>query len=182
MISEVLDIINESWKGLHIDQRLYGLAQTMIRIQGSEREFLPCVVDKTGEGEYVGLDDVYSIIVYHKLNNISSSQTNKGMGDRFGDIQNNYTLSAFVYWDRKRCNKMPDELLLALQARTPIMVTDLQDTKTLRIRITGANTNSFQNYSTEYQGTEFKLAANYNLMKIDYTIETTFNPDCLKDC
>lgn len=182
MISEVLDIINESWKGLHIDMKTYGLSQSVIRTMGSEREFLPGLVDRTGEIQYVGLDDVYSIIVYHKLNNISSSQTNKGMGDRFGDIQNNYTLSAFVYWDRKRYNKLPDELLLVLQARTPIMVTDLQDTKTLRIRITGANTNSIQNYSAEYQGIEFKLPANANLMKVDYTIETTFNPDCLKDC
>lgn len=182
MINEVLDIINESLKGLAPDQKVYGLAQTVIRVQGQERELLPGVVDKTGEIQYVGIDDLYSVIIYHKLNSIASTQTTKGVGDRPGDIQNNYSLSAFVYWDRKKYNKLPDELLLVIQARLPIIVKGLHDTKMLRIKPTGAITNSLQVFSQEYQGAKFNLPANANLMRIDYTLESTFNPDCLKDC
>lgn len=182
MIEEILEIINSSLEGLHLDQKVYGLAQTVIRVQGSEQDALPGLVERNGEIKYVGIDDVDSIIIYHKLNGLTSTQQNKGIGDRPGDVKNNYNMSAIAYWDRKRYNKMPDEFMMIIQSRIPSIVTGLDKIKTLMIKPTGAVTNSIQVFSQEYNGTKFNLPSNANLMRIDYTIETTFNPDCLKEC
>lgn len=182
MVSEIIDILNNSLSGLHPDAVLYGLAQTVVRTQGSETDALPGLVNKDGEIKYVGIDDIYSIIIYHKLNSLSSTPKNNGRGDNPGDLTTSFGLSMIVYWDRKRYNKLPDEVVFIAQARLPQLIKDTDDVKLIKIKVGSANFNSLQVFTQEYSGTKFDLPPNANLMNLNYTIEATFNPACLPAC
>lgn len=182
MVRDILKILNTELKGLTSDESIYGLTQSILRIQGLEREILPCVVSEDGEGKYVGLDDVKSVIIYHKLNSSSTRYLTNGKGDNPGDIVNTYAMSLLIYWDRKRLNKYPDEMLQVIQARIPVLILDMPNTKSVRTQIGNSNFNSLQVYGQEYQETNPKLPANINLMQVNYTIEITFNPACIESC
>jgi hypothetical protein len=182
MIEEIIDILNGSLTGLHRDEKLYGLAQSVIRKQGTEIELLPGLIDKTGEVQYVGIDDVSAFILYHKLNTLSTTAKNNGHGDKPGDLVSTYGLSMIIYWDRKRLNKMPDELLMLFHARLPQMITSIPNVKMTKIKTGNANFSSLQAYNQEYQGASFNLPPNVNLINLNYTIEMTFNPACLPTC
>lgn len=182
MINEVLSILNNALTGLHADEKIYGMAQSVVRVSGSVTELLPGTIDRTGEVTYVGIDDVSSLILYHKLNSLSTVAKTNGVGDKPGDMVNTYGLSTIIYWDRRRYNKMPDELILVIQARLPQIITGIADIKLTKIKTGNANFNSLQVYTQEYQGTEFKLPPSANLIQLGLTIEITFNPDCLPDC
>ena len=183
MIREVIHILNKQLEGIKPDQSVYGLAQSVLRVQGVERELLPAIIQKDGEASpYVGIDDIKSLIIYHKLLSSQSAIINNGKGDNPGDITNTYSMALFLYWDRNRLDIMPDELLMMIQARFPVIITGITDVKTLRVRIGSSNMNSLQVYSQEYQESQPKLPANIHLMQINYTIELTFNPACIKAC
>jgi hypothetical protein len=182
MVNEIIDILNETLGGLHSSQVMYGIAQSMERVQGTEREILPCLVDTVGEGKYVGIDDVKSIIGYHKLNVASSTQVNNGKGDNPGDLINTYSLSMILYWDRKRFNQVADDLLMLIQSRWPILIVGAPDTKVVRVRLVNANFNSLQIYAQEYALENSKLPPQMSMAQFNYTIEITFNPACIKAC
>lgn len=182
MVNEIIDILNESLAGLTTSQVMYGVAQSMERTQGTEREILPCIVDRTGEGKYVGIDDVKTIIGYHKLNSATSVQVNNGKGDNPGDLTNTYSLSMILYWDRRRFNQLSDDLLMLIQSRWPILVLNMPDTKVVRIRLGNAIFNSLQIYAQEYALENPKLPPYASLAQFNYTIEITFNPACIKAC
>lgn len=181
MIQDIIDTINQALSGIFPAQKCYSLAQSVLRNQGSEVEVLPGEVNKDGEIVYVGLDDVYSLITYHKLSSIATTQLPNGRGDNPGDLQNNYQLSLVAYWDRKKLNAMPDEMLLLLQSRWPRILVGA-DIKTGTANFGATITNSLQIFNTEYQGTKFRLPANHSLMQINYTLSITFNPLCIPKC
>ena len=182
MIVEILDLINDQLKGIDPAEKVYGQAQTVIRISGSEQDELPGLIGADGEIKYVGIDDVESIIIYHKVNSVSIIQQNNGRGDAVGDMQDTFSLSLIAYWDRKKIKFLPDQLLLMLQARLPQEVRGITDIKTVRIRPVNTILNTLQIFNTEYRGNSFKLPANIHLIQLNYNIETVFNPDCFRKC
>lgn len=182
MVNDVIHILNAQLNDLVLGQAVYGLAQTVLRTQGTEREMLPCIVSSDGEGKYVGIDDIRPFISYHKLNSATSSQIANGKGDNPGDISNSYSMAQLIYWDRKRFNKLPDQILLLIQARWPQIILSMPDTKMVRIRISNSVMNSLQVYSQEYQVANPNLPANIHLMQINYNIEIAFNPACVETC
>lgn len=182
MISEVLDLINEQLMGINPAEKIYGQAQTVHRISGSETDELPGIIGADGEIKYVGIDDVESIIIYHKLNAGSIIQQNNGRGDTVGDLQDTFSLSLITYWDRKKIKLMPDQMLLLIQARMPQEIRGIKDIKTIRIRPVNINLNTLQIFNTEYRSNIFRLPANIHLIQLNYNIETVFNPDCFREC
>jgi len=182
MVNELIHILNESLDGLTVSQAAYGLAQTVERITGTEREILPGVIGSDGECKYVGIDDIKSLIVYHKLNSSSTAALPNGKGENPGDLVNTFSMSMYLYWDRKRFNKQPDEVLILIQARWPQLIMQVPDAKTVRIRVGTTNFNSLQIYSQEYALQNARLPPQMNLAQFNYTIEITFNPACLNAC
>lgn len=183
MVREVVTILNERLTGLVRESAVYGLAQSVLRVQGTVREVLPCVVLPDGEGKYVGIDDVNSLIMYHKLNNATSAQVpNSGKGDNPADLTNSYGMALVIFWDRRKLDKMQDDMMVLVQANIPILITGMPDIKTTRVRVTSSVLDSLQVYTQEYQSENPKLPANILMMQMNYTIDLTFNPACIKAC
>jgi hypothetical protein len=182
MVNKVIDTLNPLLDGIVTSQIVYGLAETTIRLRGSVRVGFPGVIMANGEVKYVGIDDVKSIIIYHKLNSATTTALNNGKGDNPGDLVNAYSMSLLVYWDRRKLNLYPDELFQIIQARWPQVIMGIPDTKVVRIRISNSNMNSLQVFSQEYSYEDQKIPENVQLMQVNYTTEITFNPACITAC
>jgi hypothetical protein len=174
--------INETFKGLLPDLKVFGLAQLVRRQTGSVEETLPGIIDRDGEVTFVGPDDIDAVRIYHRLTGATSSRsTNKGVGDSENDIVNSYQMAMIVYMDHKRSKLFPEELFLYLQANMPDGLNS-EPYKRISIRTGNIIFNSQAIYAAEYAGSEFKLPAEQSLFQINYTIETTFKKGCFSKC
>lgn len=183
MISSVIDEINKRFTKLFETVpgvKIYGLAQTMLRKQGSELELIPALVDYIGEGKYIGIDDTAPVIIYHKSNSITSTiDTKRGYGQEVGAIVNTYSNSIIVYLSRKRLQMLPDELFLYLQAAMPSVFK--MPPFEIVIKQTTVILNSQQVWASEYQR-DFTLPPEANLLAVNYTVESSFKKNCFDKC
>lgn len=181
MINPIINKINEQLSKV-FEGKIYGLAQSVIRIIGNEAEIIPALVDYEGEGKYVGLDDTYPVIIYHKLNSLKTENAKyKGYGDDNADQVNTYDNSLIVYYDRKKLKKLPDEMYLKIQISVQENL-KIDPFKTVSIKFNNVILNSAQVFANEYRGTAYKLAPEKNLIAINYTVESTFKKGCFDKC
>lgn len=183
MISKIIDSINEDLKKFFEEAKIFGLAQSIIRKQGAEIELIPALVNYGGEAIYVGFDDVYPLMIYHKMNSMISSLSdkNRGYGDAGADQVNTYQNSMIVYMDRKKLKKLPDEIYMKIQGGFPERL-KIDPFKTVTIKFSNVILNSQQVFASEYQGNSYSLSPEKNLFAINYTIESTFSKGCFDNC
>lgn len=184
MNSVFIHEINEGLKDLFKsfkNAKVYGLAQSVIRKQGTREDLLPCVISKDGESTYIGIDDVYSIIAYHKTSSMSFKLVGSPSGDSIGDIQNTYQNTLYVYLDTKKTKLLPEELILYIQANFPDWLI-IKPYLTVRTSFTNVILNTQVVYASEYKVTDSKLSAHQHLFAINYNIESTHKKGCFDKC
>jgi len=181
MIFDIIKAINKDFSGIHPEEKFFGIAQTIEFMRAGEKIRMPSIIDFTGELKYVGIDDVNSLMVYHKLNSATVTQLTNGNGDHFGDIRNTFSIGMYVYWDTLKLKLYADQLIMLLQSRLPVTVKGLQDIKQVVIRQITANTNTLQLYGQEYL-IENQLPPTKQILQINYNIEITFNSNCFREC
>jgi hypothetical protein len=175
-IHDIVGKINESLDLPQAD--IHCIAQTVLR----KDEKLPAVIGKKGEGLYVGFDDKKGIILYHKLNAVTTSiKVKSGYGDSAGAIANSYAMSMIVFLNRKKVNLYADELFTTIQSQFPQNVT-LTPYNTITISFNNVILNDLQVYAQEYLSETYRLTPEHNLFQINYTVETTFSKDCFNTC
>lgn len=142
----------------------------------------PYVINKTGEGKFVGTDDINPLSLYHKCSGIQISQR---LGTGYGDLISfevyTYQCAMIVFVDRKKVCIAPDELVLLIQAHLQDRI-DVEDYRSVLVRLINVNLNSAQVFAQEYPGAENKLKLEQNIIQISYTIEAVFDPACLPKC
>ena len=132
--------------------------------------------------KYVGADDKYPLVAYHKLGSLTSrSVEGNGYGRDAGTQTNVYSNSLVVFLNRKHCKLYPDELLLYIQANLPEQLSVDPYTR-VYTTITTTQLDAETVYAQEYQKAPFELKADQYLFRINYTIETTFKKGCFKTC
>lgn len=183
MNSVFIHEINASLKDLFKsfkNAKVYGLAESVIRKQGSREDFLPCEIHKDGEANYIGIDDIYSVISYHKENSITVSIGKNANGDGIGDTVNTYQNTLIVYLDSKKTKLQPSELFLYIQSAFPEQII-LKPYKLIFVRFANVILNTQVVYSAEYK-VDSKLSAHQHLFAINYNIESTHKKGCFDKC
>ena len=177
-INEQIAPLFKKWTG----SQIHGMAQSMNREAGGKTETLPCLVDKKGEGIYIGIDDKYPVIIYHKAGQIIGTQkTGSGYGDSIADQVNTASISMVVFIDRKKIEMLPDEVAMMIQANLADGL-KVKDYKSVTVRIQNIILNTQQVFASEYQNTPYKIKSSQNLFVINYQIESTFNKRCFATC
>jgi hypothetical protein len=178
-LNEFVHIINEELKGLVPGMQVFGIAETVMR--GSEP--VPAIVNITGDYQYVGIDDIKSLIIYHRVGSVSIKRgTVRGFGDEPNNYVNTYQMGMIVYMDMKRTALTPDALLLYIQARMPGMFkVDPYPTDVI-ITLNNVILNGRTVWAAEYGDLSFKLPAERTLMQINYTIESQVRVACFEKC
>ena len=173
-IRDIVKELNNSFTWLPSGSEVNGIAELLLR----DDVTIPVINDR-----YVGIDDVYSVRIYHRLNSMASAiKPGTGGGRSAGDQANTYQLSMVVFLDKPKANMDPDEFLLFAQANTPERLT-LVPYKSISTAFTSAVFDSILVYKQEYIASDtYKLKEDQFFFKINYSIETTFSKGCFKTC
>lgn len=175
-VHDIVDKINASLD-LPGGSDINGIAQSAYR----KPDRFPGVVKKGGEIRYVGIDDKYSVLLYHKLNSVSvKTDPRRGFGNSTGPINNSYSISLVVYNNRKKTKQFADELSSLIQSQFPDTV-KLEPYQSINIFFNSVILNDLQVWQQEYS-IEYQLPPDHNLFQINYTVEATFLKGCFITC
>lgn len=183
-LSKFIHAINDRLSEMIPGIKLYGVAQSMDRNSGTVAETLPAVINKSGEAVYVGFDDVYPAILYHKNSAISFSRgtgNSSGYGDQNGYVIATYTMAMYLYLDHKRTNLLPDEAVLYIRANFADLLR-MDPYQRITPNITSVILNSAAVLRSEYAGSDFLIPLGRSLTQINYTIESVYKNDCFEKC
>lgn len=182
-LNNLIEYINKPFEKFVEGIKLFGLAESVLRVIGSVTETIPGIVGNDGEIKYVGPDDLQSLIIYHKVSALASRESDKikGVGREPGAIQNAYSMAMFIWLDRKKVKLRPDELFLYIQANMPFKI-EADPYVQVFTRINSAVLNGQQVFDSEFKGVEYKLPAHQTMLQINYTIESTFKAKCFEKC
>lgn len=172
-LRDIISSLNETIE-LPKGSAVYGVAELVSKDDSTLPEI---------DGKFVGIDDKYPVIVYHRILSMSSKIDAKGgYGNAVGDVVNTYSMTMVVFLQHEKAGKYPDELILQIQANMPDTMR-MPPYKNIKITFTGANLDSQSVWSQEYRtGTAYRLKSDQFLFKINYNIETTFSKGCFKEC
>jgi len=173
-IRDIVTELNTSFIWLPSGSEVNGIAELLLR----EDVTIPVVNEK-----YVGIDDVYPVRIYHRINSmISAIKAKTGYGREAGDHVNTYQLSMVVFLDHPKSNMYPDEFILVLQANLPERIS-LEPYSSIVTNFGSAVFDSQLVYRQEYVASDtYRLKEDQYFFKINYSIETTFSKGCFKRC
>jgi hypothetical protein len=173
-IRDIVTELNKSFTWLPSGYEVNGIAELLLR----DEVTIPVIGEK-----YVGIDDVYPVRIYHRLNSMTSAiKTGTGTGRSAGDQANTYQLSMVVFLDKPKAKLYPDEFLLYAQANTPERLT-VEQYKSVTTTFGSAVFDSLLVYRQEYISSDtYRLKEDQFFLKINYSIETTFSKGCFKRC
>lgn len=178
-LNKFIHIINEELNGMLPNMKLHGIAETVMR---GDKAVPAEIVD--GGYRYVGVDDIQSAIIYHRVGTVTVSRsTVRGVGDEPNNYINRYPVGMIVYMDMKRTKLTPDELLLYIQARMPGSFKTDPYNQPVSVTINNVILNGQTVWNAEYGGqTPFRLSESQTLMQINYTIESQVRVACFEKC
>lgn len=163
---------------------LHKLARTADVKRGAKTISMPAVLLENGDYEYVGFDCTYPLSGYHKLNRLTSqfaTNPKENYGRDLGRYKNIYSLSLFLNYDQTVLKAEPDELyMIVLKAIQNDF--KIEGFNSVTARVNEAIFDSKTVFSKEYKGSEETLPIEKVMLEIVYTIEGTFNQNCLDNC
>lgn len=173
-IRDIVIALNSSLTWLPAGSETNGIAELLLR----DDVTIPVVNER-----YVGIDDVYPVRIYHRLNSMSSTiKQGTGYGRDNGDHVNTYQLSIVVFLDHPKARLYPDEFLLVTQANFPERLS-LDPYKSIVTNFSSVVFDSQLVYRQEYVASDtYRLKEDQFFFKINYSIETTFSKGCFKKC
>lgn len=189
MIDKIIDLINNQFDGIDSNEIILGIAQQVYRAKSDGAvEYMPGVL-KLGTDEviYAGIDDVNTIMIYHKINSatltFAPAQTgSSGYGDTRRNLDN-ISCSVITVWDTRRLKINSADMLLLLRSRMPQFVVDVPGINSLDIIVGNANLNTRQIFQAEYNFDESYLLPNYfKMLQVNYTIQLKYDPACIGKC
>lgn len=162
-----------------------GIAYQVTRETTDGDQIFPALFNNGEVERYIGVDDTFPLIVYHRVLNNSYSQDTK-YTDTYVSTTN---MVMVVYAKRSKVNLTPDQVEAMIVGGFPQFI----KTGTLEAMgldgmmnvqfIPGTTTlNPLEVFAGEYKNVAYRLGADEVLFSIRYTILTTFNKDCLTNC
>lgn len=172
-IHDIVKAMNQVIKDRVKDSMTYGVATMAVK----DTTIVP-----SEDGKYIGINDVYALQVYHKLNGlVNTLRPGSGYGDSKGDQVNTFQMSMIVFHNEQKTKIKTDQLVLLLQSVTPRQVPS-EYFKSVRITYNNVVLNDVGVWRQEYGQTEYKLKLDQRLIQINYTVEATYKDGCFANC
>lgn len=159
-----------------------GLVFQIARIKDKRLEYLPAIVDESGDVKWVTFDDVNDLAIYHRISNSGYEQLrDQSYGDGYDAFQHNYDLDLIVMANRKRVQVTPDVLEAAVSSNIPLKM-DVENADYINIRPVSANHNSRSVFGQEFVGLNYFLKPEHILFSIRYRVELRYRKGCISLC
>ena len=168
--------------------QLNGLATLANYKEGDTVKTAPVVMDANNEAQWVGLDDTFPAIVYHRIVGIGYNQINNAQqyGRGVNKVVQATDVLFVVYGRFARLNLTPEQFEALIVAGFPdIVESELlapYSLDNMLITMQASNLNAQQVYAGEYGGLPVYVSAEDILFSVRYRIETVFRKNCFSIC
>lgn len=188
-VNEIVSEINKAIKGFLLDSTfaissLNGVVYPLLKEKDNS---LPAKIDDKGNATYTGIDDKYSLMVYHKIMTTvpKKAEAIKQFGDGNKRIQVTNKMSLVVFANREKL-KLTQEVLAnyivaALPTNIDKSILSKESLNECTIDVLEVNFNSSALYKREYLK-ESILKPHQMLFEISYQIVYSFNANCINTC
>lgn len=168
----------------------YGICETMLKeVNGdgtSSQVRYPAMVDDDGEGQMVEVDDIYDVILYHRVDSITNGISRTGFGDSPGDPVETANCVLTLFFFRKKVKKTAQQLEAAVKDKFPdtwFVVNDDNGSpvQSSQFIVGNSSFNKLSILEKEYP----QVILNYpdlSLFQMNYRIESTWKRGCLSLC
>ena len=159
----------------------YGVATNGVGEMDGIRVIAPYVFDSDGEGVFVGPDDSFDFILYHRALSMSTVSKGGAFGDGTKEVRMTSNMSMIVYYNEKAVCLSPDDIFMVMASKISIPPT-MGDVMGISINLGSVSFNKEDIFASEYKAVPYNLSAEQQIFRIDYTLEGTFRKDCLNIC
>jgi hypothetical protein len=174
-VAELLDT-----KDNFLKYQLHRVGTNALR-QGTQNQVFPVVFTKKGEGKYIGVDDLKTMIAYHKVNRMDIVvKPRSGYGDGKGKMVNRYSMTMVVFLQRVQTKMEGHEFVLWLESVFPKSL-KFPNFDSVEYTINNVILNEQQVFGAEYKNVQYFVKPEHALMAINYTIESTFKSECFNE-
>lgn len=144
---------------------------------------VPCIISNDGEARYVGIDDIYNGVLYHR---VLSSNWEAGKENNYGDSLNRkleqHQLVLVVYVKLFKVGIQPQEFASILNANFPTIIDKATITDenifSALVEFKSADYESESIFKQEYN-TDTPLASESYMIKVKYDITMKVNANCI---
>lgn len=163
------------------------IADLVYEEKDGNKIYRPVIIDNDGELHDMGINDIYSLQVYHRQSGLVFEDRQE---NDFGNEGNTTTETAdmmlIVIGDKGRLNVVEQDVASGIWANVPrtlskAILQGLQ-LQALSVEPGEVNLDPMQVYAQEYQGVEFVLKPNDFMISMKYKIVTEYNKNCFNIC
>lgn len=187
-LQQQIEIVNTLLKAGPLNEQRFqsgryeAIAVDVSRVNNDDTKIIMPAVIIEGEPKYVGIDDTYPIIIYHRILSSSYSPLVGSVGDGNKDMRQVTTVKMVVYGKRSALRLNIDELEGILVSGFPdsipaALVAPLK-LQYITVGLQRSNLNSLEVFAQEYKGVEVFIGAEDLLFSIEYQIESRFRKGC----
>ncbi len=168
--------------------KFFGVASA-IQFQTDEPErplIAPGVTGIDGEIEDATPDDLFSLMVYHKIvGNQYSVQKKDSYGDEY-DIVSTSEMQLFVFAQSDKIRMSAESLepffVFGMPGRLSGLLMEELKIKSAAITVLSSDMDKLRNFRSEYQNVKFNLAPEHIFFSIRYQIKKVFDRRCVDAC
>jgi hypothetical protein len=192
-ITNIVDLVNTSLATKLVDgsrfvKQLNGLSELIPR-NDEEQTTIPVLVNTNDFKTFDGLDDRYSIQIYHRVLSIEQIESPLSYGDGATNGREQANMRIVCFADRKRTKLDPYAMAFLLRSTL-----NEQFTGTQLIPFSGLlgaiveagqdNYNGVEVWQNEYTlpAESYPVKLHQMLISLDYTITTDYNTQCITSC
>ena len=160
---------------------LWGICTSATGEVNGTEVIAPYFFNSEGEGIFVGPDDNYDFILYHRCDGLVMSPSVGQFGDGLAATALAAVMSMTIFYNEKVLCLSPDEMALIVIAKITVPK-NLENVKSISINLSQVSFDKEAIFASEYKALPYPLSAEQQLLRISYTLEGTFRKDCLIIC
>lgn len=193
-ITNIVDLVNTSLASKLVDgsrfvKQLNGLSELIPRNEGEDQTTLPVLVSTNDYKTFDGLDDRYSIQIYHRVISVEQVESPLSFGDGATNGREEAKMRIVCFADRKRTKLDPYAMAFLLRSTLNEQFTNAQlipfsGLLGAIVEATEDNYNGVEVWQNEYTlpSESYPVKLHQMLLSIDYTITTDYNTSCITSC
>lgn len=179
MLSEIINIINDSLKPYYKTAVTYGITEMIPTVEEDVVRVYPSVVNEFVECTQMALDNTVSLQVYHRLISKSSQLKSGQYGESNREIIDVYSLSLYAIGNRR----MLRENIADVSMRITSLVPDTFKENGKQVAFTvmnGVDFNSAAIINAEFPNTDYSGMPDLFMIRHDYNIRHTYRKKCVE--
>jgi hypothetical protein len=151
-----------------------------------DEETKPGVINNSGDVEYVGIDDTYPFIIYHRVISPDAEWTSEQDFGNLRNIKETTKMLMVVMGDRNRLQLTAEDIKTGIVAALPLELPGSElnslGLKSANIIPGEFNWDRLEVYRGEFNLKEPKLNTNTIMFSFSYQIETVYDQSCFAIC